>query len=373
MNASVRSVPLLPLLLVLTVAGVLAVQQLSAQTTVSTNPVGYNQVACTGSSDTIVSVPFTQPASYVGLIASVSGSTVTVSGTAGWTANQFVYSGSGSSTYYAQMGPGSSGTDPLDGSFYTVASNGTNALTLDLNGDNISSVPAGSTITIYPYWTLGTVFPPSESGTYFVASQSPGNKGTEILIPAYSGTGINLAAPSTYYFYNNQWCLVGDLTTNSHNNDILIPDGYMVIRNPTSVAGTTLTAMGTVPMGNFMIPLATDTNTEQDNFVSICRPIGTTLNQLGLGGTPAFTSSPSPGQHQDELLVTSTGQTGVNIAPNMTYYYLASVSGTGWRLVGDLSTNDHGSDVVSPGSGFIVRKVSTNNGATAFWQNPASY
>ena len=47
------------LLLLLTLAGLLTAQVSSqAQTSVATTPVGYVQLACTGSSDTVVSVPF---------------------------------------------------------------------------------------------------------------------------------------------------------------------------------------------------------------------------------------------------------------------------------------------------------------------------
>lgn len=367
MNVSVRSLPLL----ILVVAGLISAQESRAQTSVATNPVGYVQLTCTAASDTIVAVPFTQSSAFVGTVAAVSGSTVTVSGTSVWTANQFVYSGSGSSTYYAQLGPYTSGTDPKDGSYYTVVSNGTNTLTLSLNGDNLSTVPVGSQISVIPYWTFGTVFPPSASGTSFIASASPLVRQTQIFVPNYSGAGDFLAAASTYYFYNGAWRLVGDLASNSHNDDILIPDGYVTVRNPS--ASTVLTAMGNVLTGNFMIPLATETSGPQDNAVAICRPVDTTLNNLGLITSGAFTPSSSPLVRQDQIFVVSNTETALFKAATATYYYYAGTSGTGWRLVGDLLTTDHGNDVIPAGTGFTIRKVATNNGATAFWQNPPTY
>ncbi|HEX4083803.1 MAG TPA: TIGR02597 family protein [Chthoniobacteraceae bacterium] len=349
----------------------LAAHNSKAQTSVATNPVGYVQLTCTAASDTTVAVPFTQPAAFVGTIAAISGSTVTVNGTASWTANQYVYSGSGSSTYYAQMGPYSSGTDPMDGSYFTVVSNGTNTLTLSLNGGSLSAVPAGSTITIYPYWTLATVFPPNESGTDFIASTSPLSHQTQVLIPNYTGTGANLSPTETYFFYNSAWRLVGDSISNSHNDDVLIPDGYVIVRNPS--ATTTLTTMGNVLTGNLTIPLATEASIAQDNFVSICRPIDTTLNNLDLISAGAFTVSTSPLAHQDLLLLTSNTNVGFNKSPTSTYFYYVGTSGTGWRLVGDSISNDHGNDVVPAGTGCIIRKVATNNGNTVFWQNSPSY
>ncbi len=271
------------------------------------------------------------------------------------------------------MGPNASGTDPLDGSFYTIASNGSNSVTLDLNGDSISSVTPGSTVSIYPYWTLATVFPASESGTLFIASSSPLVRQTQILVPDYSGTGDNLGTGATYFFYNNQWCLVGDSVSNSHNDDILIPDGYITIRNPATASTTTLTTMGSVLTGNFMIPLATLTTGPQDNAVAICRPVDTTLNDLGLISSGAFTASTSALVRQDQIFLVSNTEAGLFKAATATYYYYAGTSGTGWRLVGDSISNDHGNDVIPAGTGFTIRKVATNNGATAFWQNPPSY
>jgi len=369
MNVLVRNVPLS----VLTAVCLFGVQSSHGQTSVTTNPVGYVQLTCTASSDTVVAVPFTQPAAFVGTVASVSGSTVTVSGTASWTTNQFVYSGSGSSTYYAQMGPYSSGTDPLDGSYFTIASNGTNTLTLSLNGGSISSVPAGSTVTVYPYWTLGTVFPPSASGTAFIPTTSALFTQTVIYVPAYSGTGINLASPTAYFFYQGAWCLTTGSLGADYNDTVLPPDGYVTVRNPGSV--TTVTTMGSVPMGNLMVPLATNATIPQDNFVSIARPVATTLNNLGLISSGAFTPTTNSLFTQDELLLFSGTQTGINNAPGSggIYYYYIGSSGTGWRLTTDALTTDHGNDTIPAGVGFIIRKVGTGNGATAFWQNPPSY
>jgi len=366
MNSPVRRL----LLFIMAMACIIVARESGAQT-ISSNAVGYVQLTCTAASDTTLAVPFTQPAATVGLIALVSGSTVTVSGTAGWTSNQFVYSGSGSSTYYVQLGPCGSGTDPKDGSYYTIASNGANTLTLELNGDDISSVPAGCTLTVYPYWTLATVFPPSTSGTSFIASTSPLFRQTQILVPNASGAGINLATAATYYFYNGAWRLAGDSVSNSHNDDILIPDSYVTVRNPSGT--TTLMTKGNVQSGNFTIPLATEASGAQDNFVGICRPIDTSLNDLALATSGAFTSSTSGQTLQDQILLISNTTAAINKSASATYFYYTGTSGTGWRLFGDSITNDHGGDLIPAGTGFVIRKAATAGGATEFWQNPPTY
>src|SRR5471030_3097780 len=73
-----------------------------AQTSVVSDPVGFLTTSCLGNSDTFVSVPFTRPPEFVGAIQSVAGSIITVTGTPGWTGNQFVYAiGAQPKHYYA--------------------------------------------------------------------------------------------------------------------------------------------------------------------------------------------------------------------------------------------------------------------------------
>ena len=245
MSVSVRCFPLA----ILVIAGFAAAPVSRANTSVTTNPGRLRPAHLQRQRrhDRLGALPAAGGVVRRDPVASVNGSTVTVNGTSAWTTNQFVYSGSGSSSYYAQIGTVQFGTDPKDGSDYTVTANGTNSLTLNLNGDNIGSVPAGSTISVVPYWTLATVFPASTAGTAFISSTSPklSKLATQILIPNYSGTGVNLSAAATYYFYNGAWELYGDTNSPPHvaGDDILINNGYFIARNPTATTAT-LTTMG---------------------------------------------------------------------------------------------------------------------------------
>lgn len=366
MNVSVRGLPLLTFAF----AVMISPRTSCAQTSVATNPVGYVQLTCSGAADTIISVPFQQPAAYVGLVTSVSGSTVTLSGTPGLTTSQFLYSVSGT-TYYAQMGPATvSGTDSWDGSYYTIVANGSNTLTVSTNGNNISTVPAGSTVSVIPYWTVGTVFPPSASGTAFIASSALTTQ-TQILLPNISGSGTGLGVANTYFFYSGAWRKDNYPIGNSYNDDIIIPDTYMTVRNPTTT--TTLTTMGNVDVANFMVGLVADGSGAQDNPVAIPRPVPTTLDNLGLITSGVFQASPSPLTINDELLVLSNTSSQFSPPPVATYYYYAGTSGTGWQENNYPFTFNYGSSVIPPGAGFIIRKVAVTNGTTAFWQNPPVY
>ena len=76
------------------------------QTTATTDPVGYTALSLPASSDSLISIPFTRPAAFVGAIGSISSNVITTASSPGWTASQYKYvSGTQSSTYYAIIGP----------------------------------------------------------------------------------------------------------------------------------------------------------------------------------------------------------------------------------------------------------------------------
>jgi len=336
---------------------------------VETDPVGFTTAACPANSDTYVSIPFTRIPEFTGAIASISGNVITVSGSPGWSTDpnpqQWVYNTTSHKTYFVLIGPHST-TNPNEGRQYLITANGSNTLTLNLAGDDISGVQPTTQILIIPYQTLASVFPASDANVSFIPSASAFNRQTQILIPNYTGTGINLSANITYFFLNNAWRKVGDNLANDHGDDTLLTDGYFILRN--AGTGTNLTALGGVLVKKEAIPLITRTSGQQDNFVSVTRPIGVSLNNLGLISSGAFASSPSAFNRIDQLFVFNNAATGLNKSASATYFY----SNGAWRLVGD-PTGDHGADLIAAGTGFIIRKGATANGSTQFWQNSPTY
>ncbi|HUB66052.1 MAG TPA: TIGR02597 family protein [Candidatus Methylacidiphilales bacterium] len=363
---------------------------LAAQTSVNTNPCGYCDVGAFSStntyiglqanSDTLVSIPFTQPPAFVGTISSVSGNVVTVNNAPNWTANQFVYaSGTQNSTYYALLGSVSGGgTDPNQGCYYTVTANGSNTLTLSLGNDNIGSVPANTQITLIPYWTLGTLFPASNANVSFTPSTTTRSLKTQILIPDYTDAGINLGSTALYFYINSGsnvgWRLFGDSITTNHSDDILNPYGYIIVRNQNSAPTLPLVTNGYVSTGSQTVQLATLTSSQQDNAAAIIQPVGVTLDNSGLSpSNGSFTASTSTRSLQDQLLFYNNSSTGINQSASALYYYISNGSNVGWRLFGDSVTTDHGNDVIPAGSALTIRKAATNNGATVFWTSTPTY
>ena len=208
---------------------VLGVATLDVRAETPSAPAGFYRLDCLGNSDTIVSIPFSRPATNSSRVESIAGGVITVSGTPGWLVNQFVYvSGTQSNTYYLRLLSGAK-----EGSYYPVVANGDNSLTLSLGGDDISSVTNGTRLSVIPYWTLGTAFP---GGKGVMATALSFSRKTEVRIPNVNGVGINLSPGSPYYFLTNAsfpngiWQQVGASPTNK-NDDVLLPDNYFIVFN----------------------------------------------------------------------------------------------------------------------------------------------
>jgi len=360
-----------------------------AQTPLASDPVGISSNSCLSNSDTFVSVPFTRPPEFIGLIQAISGNVITVIGAPGWTTNQFVYvAGSQPKHYYALIGP-SSTTDPKEGHIYTVVASGSNTLSVDITRDDLTGIPVNTRIVLIPYWTPATLFPASDQNVSFTPTTSTSSYKTQIQIPNYVMPGTNLpvsplsvfsnnvnatlinAGYSPVYFFSNNvdgtsnnvgWRVVGDNTTD-HGDDPLVPYSYFLVRNANAAPTLPLTSLGAVLAKKLRVPLVTTLGGQQDNPVSIIRPFNVPLDAIGLG--PADSSFLA----NDQLLLFDNTQVAFDKAPSATYYYDTTVGNSGgWRLTGDTS-NDRGNEVIPAGSGFVIRKAVTANGQTVSWTN----
>jgi uncharacterized protein (TIGR02597 family) len=314
----------LPLLFVL--IGSFSLQSYAIQAT--TNPVGVIQVTALGDSDTLVSIPLKQPAVFNGVINSTSGADLTVEGSPGWTIDEWAGS------YYGFVRSGLA-----EGFYAGIVSNTANSIELDV--EDLADLVQGDSVSIHPYWTLGTLFP-GGAGVHESASHFARN--SEIYIPAF-GDGINLGAEATYYYLGGVWYLVGGDLSFDYSNAVLLPDSYFVLRNNLP-ASTTVTFTGEVVMGNLGLPLIVQGATQQDNIVGLQRPIEMTLIESGLSDT--FEAG-------DELLVWDNGTAEQNRPlANATVY---TWTGTIWVMDG--GATDVGTELVfTPGRGVIIRKAS---------------
>jgi uncharacterized protein (TIGR02597 family) len=359
-----------------------------AQTSVVSDPVGFLTTSCLGNSDTFVSVSFTRPPEFVGAIQSVAGNVITVTGTPGWTGNQFVYApGAQPKHYYALIGSGGA-SNPKEGHTYFVSANGSNTLTVNATGDNLTGITANTQVLLIPYWTPATVFPASDANTSFTPTTSSAAYQTQILVPNYSASGINLPYLPAYFFSNNVdgtssnvgWRIAGDNTTD-HGDDPLLPDGYFVVRNLNGAPTLPLKSIGAVLTRKLAVPLGTSSTHAQDNAVSMIRPVDVALNATGLtqidssfATTPPFATSRGQSVSVgDRLLLFDNSQIAFDKQPSATYYrFSAAGRSPNWKLVGD-DIDDHGTDVIPAGSAIVIRKARTATGQTVFWTNAPTY
>jgi uncharacterized protein (TIGR02597 family) len=332
---------------------------------VATDPVGFITTSCLANSDTYIGVPFTRPPEFTGNIASASGNVLTISGSPGWTVNQWTIGVTPHKTYFALIGPHAT-SNPNEGRTYKITANDPTTLTVTVPaGDTLANIQANTQVIIIPYWTLATVFPSSDAGVSFVVSPNPIARQTQILIPDYSGSGINLSATTTYFYSGTAWHTTAD-TAGDHGDDTFLPYNYFILRN--AGTGTTLTRLGGVLTKKQTIPLLTSTSHKTDNFVSVTRPIDVSLNNMGLITSGAFASSPNAIALTDQLFVFNNAVAGINKSAAATYFY----SGGMWHTTADTS-GDHGNDLIPAGSGIIIRKGTTGAGAPQFWLNTPTY
>jgi uncharacterized protein (TIGR02597 family) len=294
---------------------------------------------------------------------------VTVSGSPDWELDQFVAEGgTEQQAYYVLIGRHLSASSPKEGSDYAITANGPNTLQLDTNGEDISNIAVGTKVSVFPHWTLDSLFPASRAGISFTPSESTFARKTEVFIPDFQATGINAAPAEGFFFFDGGWRRIGRPITENHGGTILLPSGYFIVRNKPAATGGVLTATGRVPGTKIRVPLATQASGNQDNPLSFLRPVPVTLNQSGLVTSGAFASSDSTFNRRDELFVYGR-TTGFNPAASATYFF----HNNGWRKVGQPITEDFGDDLIDVGSGFIVRKAATAGGVTHFWTHDKTY
>ena len=313
-----------------------------------TNPVGVIQKTALGDSDTALSIPLKLPAEFNGVVSGApAGSTVTAAGSPGWTADEWAGGG-----YYAFLRSGAAA-----GNYATITANDADSLTLDV--EDLIDVVDGNSFSIHPYWTLGLLFP---GGDGVNPSTSHVERDSEIFMPDSSSIGINLAAESTFYYYDGAFRRVGAALDSVHDDTILYPDSYFILRNNTS-SSTTVTFTGEVVMGDLGLPILFQDDGQQDNIVGLQRPIEMSLDESGLASSGAFEAG-------DELLVWDDTVAAKNrLASTATVY---TWSGAIWQI--NNAGDDVGSDLVfTPGKGFIIRKADGSEISDVDWLNSPNY
>lgn len=209
---------------------------LHAQSTATTDPVGFTTVTVRGKTDSSIAfttavLPMERASAYVGDLTGVtfsldSGRTVITFPSNIFTANQFTGTGN---QHYFRLRSGSN-----EGEFSTVIANTQNSITL---ADNFNPVlDQNTTFAITPYWTLSTVLP-----------SGGGLQGGTSAAAADTVTIYNTNFAGTIYFYNttaNQW-----RTGLSNSENVIIPPGSGLGIERKQATDVKIVLAGSVPLG----------------------------------------------------------------------------------------------------------------------------
>jgi len=335
---------------------VAAVMTGNAQT-VNSEVVGYVKQTLPAGSDTFFVPQLLRPVEFTGAVSSVSvsgGNATLVIPSATFSANSFQYVAvTQPKTYFASVTAGN-----LTGTGFLVVSNETGSITVALDGLTVTSADI-TAIEVRPLWTLNTLFPSSDANVTFTPSTgvNAATRRTQLVMPNFTGTGINRAA-SAVYFYNpavSDW--VATTATGTKAGDTpLVPSQYLIHRN---TGGTPVDLNATVVGSVFSKPgsmyLGTLSNGANDNPVGLPRPTDYLLSEYGFTDSNFVQSTGlNAATRRDTVLVYSTTGSGINRATSKVYFKYLNT----WR---DTTLTATAVDPVIPaGSAVIVRKYQSD-------------
>lgn len=292
-----------------------------AQTSVTTDPVGFTSLTIAAGSVRALSLPLNNIPDYASAISAATSSTLQTAN-AGWTTNAF--GPFDSNPHVVRLLTGTN-----KGRQFRIASNTSDTLTLTTNGSDFSQlVAAGDRYAIYPVTTLAKLFGPDAPS---LNRSSDPAAADNILVRGSVGWGV-------YYNDGVQWLREGG--SGSENNAALLPEqGFLFVRRGSTAYDFTVT--GAAPMTN----LVTDLPADRATFLANRFPVSTTLVGLGLAQLPGWNASSNSGA-ADNVLVRSTYGW-------LTYYF----DGTNWLREGGGTDPDN--PTIASGSAVLVVKRSS--------------
>ncbi len=288
--------------------------------TAYTTPVGYVSLGNAGSvpatTDMPIAIPLERAAAFAGTVASISGSTVTITGTPGFTLTQFT-----AIPHVLKIGSGAkSGLTALVSG--TPTSN--TVTVLFQNTDSLASVVAGDKVSIRPAWTVKSFVTATTLPNFCEFGVWEGS------------TGVDLAPDKVYYNFAGNWFDQAD--DSDANNIVIYPNEGFRLRNTSATAVAGLVVSGEVPVANSRV-FVNGEAAQQDNQISYFSPVDELLGNANLGAG-----------NFDQLLAFDVTATGFDNAPAFTYYYFG---GTWFNAADDSPVSATVS--VKPGVRYIYR------------------
>jgi uncharacterized protein (TIGR02597 family) len=308
-----------------------------AQTTFTTEPLGFLATTCLGGSDTVISVPFSKNADLLATVGSVNAasSQLTLS-VSDMVTDEFMDS------HYVRFGDNSS----LEGAKMTVSANTPDTLTLDIpSGYSLGSASVGDEVALIPHMTVGELF----------AGVPNLPDGTEVFFFNNASNGINKASAGGYIYSAPDWYDAD--TFEVANGAVLFPDETLVVRVPGDSANDfVLTKSGAVPTVGHSFPIVTSAVGANDNFVSPQIPAEVEIGSLF--------SNASDG---DEILIIDNSVRAQNKASSGGYIYVSP----SWYDADTFAVVD--AETVKPWEIAIYRRADQGGVSTAIFSGRSAY
>jgi uncharacterized protein (TIGR02597 family) len=261
-----------------------------------------------------------------------------VSGTPGWTLNQFATTATASYLLILDSGA-------KEGLWGTVTANaaGTVTVTFPDASDSLTGVVAGDSFSIRQHWT-----PLSILGNGVPA-------GSEVYTFSDSAPGVNPAPGSLLYFDGTNWVDQNDFVT-ILDHKVVSPGEGLMFRN-SSASPVTVSIVGAVPMTKHRVVLRSSASAARDTFVLYNSPVPANIATIGLGFSDG-----------DEAYVFNNSETGFNKAPTTLLYF----DGTTWLDQNTFAAPDP-AVMVQPGSAIVFRKAGTPSATSFVWASLQPY
>lgn len=361
-----------------------------AQTTATTDPVGFISLTATGTHGGVspalsfIGQGMTRPVEVQSSVTSVSGTSVTDS-SASWTDDQFdVVTTNGVSTgnaYYLELTSGTGvglWADIVSTNGATTAHTGT-PNTVVLNADLSAYISAGTTYKIRKNWTLASIFganPTAAGASGLAGGSASGADQVQVYTPAVYNNSGTLVTPGSYttYYYKTAglsggtgWRSTASLSADASNAKFEPSSGILVRRFQS--ADTSFTLVGSVKTGTADLPISEGLNIVSNIFPTSSMTLGT--SGLYNPSDPAGNTLVGGGAANaaDQVLIYSNGAYS-------TYYYKNSglSGGTGWRSTASLSADASGTVIPSGASILIQRSHKTLSPNGSFeWVAPQPF
>ncbi len=344
------------------VLGVSAQTSFAQTTSATTDPVGFITLTVAGGGSvtspklSLVSPTVTQPISWQGAIATVTGSgvgattTITVAGTP-WTASQF---NGAAGSFYVEVVTVSPNTHTT-GALAVISATTANSITVagNLTSPNVFAQVADS-IRIRKDMTFNDIFGATNTAGFL--STDDASTADEVLV--YDGSN------SVSYFYyigdafGNPAGWYNSISFAQAGNVVIGPHQGVVVKRK-AAGGLSFTSNGAVKTGNTLFPVVNGLNV-----------LGTVSSQgLTLLSSGLYTGNNATGVKASDDASTADEVTIYTGAAQGTYfYYIGDAFGNPAGWYGSVSFAAAGSVVMQPGAAFVLNR----KGGPAFnWSLPS--